>query len=57
MAKEKLIPKLPDDDKRDPRQRFFDLGAKVFSTPKAEIDEREKRWQRARNTRSRTPRK
>jgi hypothetical protein len=48
MAKEKLIPKLADDDKRDPQQRFADLGAKVFSTSKAQIDERERQWARTR---------
>jgi hypothetical protein len=44
VAKEKLIPKPPNDDKRDPQQRFNDLAAKIFTVPKSEIDEREKQW-------------
>jgi hypothetical protein len=47
VAKEKLIPKIRDDDSRDPHQRFSDLGAIVFSTPKSEIDKRERNWKRA----------
>jgi hypothetical protein len=52
VAKEKLIPRLPDNDKRDSQQRFADLGAKVFSTPKSEIDKRESRWKSRKNKRT-----
>jgi hypothetical protein len=45
MARDKLIPKPPDTDRRDPRKQFSDLASRVFSTPKSEINEREKRWQ------------
>ena len=43
MAKQKLIPKVPD-DKREPHQRFSDLASRVVTVPKSEIDKREKRW-------------
>ena len=47
MAKSKLFPPVTNkDDKRDPHQRFNDIGAKVFSVPKAEIDKREKQWRK-----------
>ena len=48
MAKEKLIPKPPESDRDDGRERFEQLGAKIFSVPKSEIDKREKEWQRER---------
>ena len=48
VAKEKLIPKPPESDSDNGRERFEQLGAKVFSVPKSEIDQREKEWQRAR---------
>jgi len=48
VAREKLIQKQPQDDKRDPRQRFSDFASKVFSTPKSDIDQREKRWRKER---------
>ena len=50
MAKEKLFPapQAPADDKREPRERFSDLAAKIFTVPKSEIDKRENEWQRRR---------
>lgn len=51
MAKQRLFPeppKPPDDDTRTAKARFSNLAGKVFSVPKAEIDEREKEWQRKR---------
>lgn len=45
VAKEKLIPKPPDTNKTGLRARFDDLGIKIFSVPKTEIDKREKQWQ------------
>jgi hypothetical protein len=44
VAKEKLFPKPPDGDKREPHKRFSDLASRVFSVPKSEIDKREKQW-------------
>ena len=50
MAKQRLFSKQsPDNDKREPRQRFNDLASKVFSVPKSEIDEREKQWRKSRH--------
>jgi hypothetical protein len=46
MAKEKLIPKPPESGKTGPRQRFSELGAKIFSVSKSEIDEREEQWRK-----------
>jgi hypothetical protein len=46
MAKEKLIPKPPETDRTGPRQRFSELGMKIFSVPKSEIDKREKEWRK-----------
>jgi len=46
MAKQRLFPEPPKDARRDPVQRFNDLGTKVFSVPKAEIDAREKQWRK-----------
>jgi hypothetical protein len=48
MAKEKLIPKPPDDEKTNPRERFSALAGKVFSVPKSEIDKREEQWRKER---------
>jgi hypothetical protein len=49
MAKQRLFPeKQSDDDKRDPKERFSDVASKVFSTPKSEIDERDKQWRKRR---------
>jgi hypothetical protein len=45
VAKEKLIPKPPDESK-PPHERFSDLAKKVFSVPKSEIDKRENAWKR-----------
>ena len=33
---------------RSPRNRFFELGRKVMTVPKDEIDSREKAWQQTR---------
>lgn len=48
MPKPKLFPERPKPsdqaDTRDTHERFNDLAGKVFSTPKATIDEREKQW-------------
>ena len=52
MAKEKLIPEPPDTDSTGPRAKFREMASKVFSVPKAEIDKREKDWQRQRPIRS-----
>jgi hypothetical protein len=46
MAKEKLIPKFQDDDKRQPHEKFNDLASKIFTVPKSEIDKREKQWRK-----------
>jgi len=46
VANKKLISKPPDDDKRNPRERFSDLASKIFAVPKSEIDAREKTWRR-----------
>jgi hypothetical protein len=48
MARKKLIHEPPDTDKAGPKARFNDIAAKVFSVPKSEVDEREKRWQQSR---------
>jgi hypothetical protein len=45
VAKEKLIPEPPETDSTGPRAKFREMGSKVFSVPKAEIDARERRWQ------------
>jgi hypothetical protein len=43
MAKQKLIPKQGD-DRREARERFNEIGSRVFAVPKSKIDERERRW-------------
>jgi hypothetical protein len=48
VAKEKLFPKAPADDKREPHQKFADFAAKIVTVPKSEIDRRELHWQRKR---------
>ena len=48
MAKEKLFPKAPADDKREPHDKFSDFAAKIVTVPKSEIDQREQAWQRQR---------
>jgi hypothetical protein len=56
MAKEKLFPtKAPDDDQRDPHDKFSDLASKVVTVPKSEIDERDKQWQRNKSSRKQRP--
>jgi hypothetical protein len=47
VAKEKLFPKAPADDKREPHDKFSDLATQVLTVPKSEIDKREKKWRRA----------
>jgi hypothetical protein len=50
MAKQKLFPKQPEppqDDTREPRERFADLATAVFTVPKSEIDAREKKWRKS----------
>jgi hypothetical protein len=49
MAREKLVPKPPTTDERDPQKRFQDTASKVFSVPKADIDKREKEWKNRHN--------
>ena len=46
MANTRLFPEpeKPEDDKAGTRQNFETLATKIFTTPKSEIDEREKRW-------------
>lgn len=51
MAKQKLIPKVADDDTREPHERFSALAAKIVTVPKSEIDKRETKWQKARRVR------
>jgi hypothetical protein len=45
MAKQRLFPKTPDDDKREPHEKFTALASKIVAVPKAEIDQRAQRWQ------------
>jgi len=45
VAKEKLIPEPPDTDSTGPRAKFREMGERVFSVPKSEIDKREQKWQ------------
>jgi hypothetical protein len=51
MAKEKLFPKVPADDKLEPHDKFADFAAKVVTVPKSEIDEREKEWRASKRAR------
>jgi hypothetical protein len=49
MAKEKLFPppeKAP--DKREPHERFTDFASQIVKVSKADIDKREKQWQKKR---------
>lgn len=48
MAKQRLIPKAPDDDKREPHEKFSDFAAKIVTVSKAEIDARERTWKHQR---------
>jgi hypothetical protein len=51
VAKEKLIPDrsaAPEDDEREPHERFSDLAARIVTVPKSEIDKCEKTWRRRR---------
>lgn len=50
MAKQRLFPepqKQSDDDKAGSRQNFEHLATKIFTVPKAAIDEREKQWRKS----------
>jgi hypothetical protein len=51
MAKEKLFPKTPADDTREPHEKFSDFATKIVTVPKSEIDEREKRWRKLKRRR------
>ena len=51
MAKERLFPKAPADDQREPHDKFLDFASKIVTVPKSEIDKREKQWQRKRKQR------
>lgn len=55
MANQRLFPEQHknEPDEREPRERFNDIASKVFSTPKSDIDEREKKWQEHRSRRAR----
>ena len=48
MAKQRLFPEPPSrpatDASSDPREQFNRLATKIFSVPKSDIDEREKKW-------------
>lgn len=50
--REKLFPEPERDPEVDqkPYEHFADLATKVLRVPKAEIDKREKEWQRKRDT-------
>jgi hypothetical protein len=48
MAKQRLFPKRQNDDKRSPREQFDSLASRLFTIPKADIDQREKQWQQQR---------
>jgi hypothetical protein len=45
-----------EDGTKGARQRFFELGSKLMAVPKADVDERDKRWHAAKAKRSRTKR-
>jgi hypothetical protein len=40
-------------DGKTPQERFVNLGKRLMSVPKSQIDEREKKWQRERKRRKR----
>lgn len=48
VAKEKLVSRPPESDKRNPHGRFSEIASKVLAVPKSEIDKREKEWQQQR---------
>lgn len=37
-------PPLPVSQDKSPRERFVELGTKIMSVPKSELDARDKRW-------------
>lgn len=39
-----MIEKTSQDDGRTPFEKMADLAARIVSTPKAEVDRREKEW-------------
>lgn len=47
MAKQRLFPE-PEGATRNLKKRFDKTAAKVFSTPKAEVDKREQEWRKKR---------
>jgi hypothetical protein len=49
MAKEKLFPKAPADDKREPHDKFSDFAQKIVTVPKSEVDAREQAWRTSRS--------
>lgn len=51
MAKAKVFPKAPANDKQEPHQKFADFAARIIRVPKTAIDERDERWQKARSPR------
>lgn len=46
VAKERLFPRAPANDRRAPHDKFSDFAQKVVSVPKSEIDKREKQWRK-----------
>lgn len=50
MAKERLFPTAPADDKREPHDKFTEFASKIVTVPKSDVDEREKEWQRTRKS-------
>jgi hypothetical protein len=51
MAKAKVFPTAPANDKQDPHQKFSDFATRIIRVPKAAIDERDERWQKERSLR------
>jgi len=52
MAKQRLFPEPAESNKRDPQKRFNETASRVFSTPKSEVDRREKQWRDRKNIKS-----
>jgi hypothetical protein len=50
MKNEQPPPVSPD---KSPHERFAELGKKIMAVPKAQIDARETKWQKARKRRKR----
>ena len=51
MAKAKVFPKAPANDKQEPHLKFSDFAARIIRVPKAAIKARDERWQQERRTR------